>query len=54
MFEINSVSFFFVIEDSTPHPELCLIVPDLGMDVKPACFCELLGVRGAPSGLCCL
>lgn len=53
MFEMNRVSSLLVIGDSIPYCKLGLAVPDLGV-FKPACFCELPDVRGAPSGMFCL
>lgn len=53
MFEMNSVSFLFVMGDSTAYSKLWLALPDLAV-FKPACFCALMGVRGAPTGLRCL
>lgn len=52
-FEMNLVSYLKMIGDSIPYTKLWLAVPDLGV-FKTACFYELLGVRGAPSGMCCL
>lgn len=53
MFEMNRVSSLLVIGDPIPYHKLGLAVPDLGV-FKPACFCEMLDVRGAPSGMRCL